>query len=129
MFGRQRRYNWYFLIKAKYQDLESRLLPLPLQTERSAIEDLFVDFKEVKFQTNLFKKQKSCRAYALYLFRKYPVYRGQPIKKIIFELYQQNITPLAEIGPDMSYLNDETRTYIFEEYEFPAKYKNNEKTH
>lgn len=96
MFGRQSRFNWWYLISAKYGDINTIALPVPPQVTRTLFENLFIDFKEMKFYLNLYDNPVGRESYARYLCRKHPKYNGLPIKSVIFDLYFQNIAPLKE---------------------------------
>jgi hypothetical protein len=89
MFGRQSRFNWWYVIKARYADGTDQVLPLPLQSERGFFQSMLFDFKEVKLQLNLYPRPEAREAYAYYLARQYPLRDGAPISWIIFDLQWQ----------------------------------------
>jgi len=96
MFGRQSRFNWWYVIKARYADGTDQVLPLPLQSDRSFLQSALFDFKEIKLQLNLYPRPEAREAYAYYLARQYPSRNGQPIVWIIYELQWQMLMPREE---------------------------------
>jgi len=118
MFGHQSRYNWWYVIKAKYGDGEPRVLPLPLQSERTFLQSVFVDFKETKFHLNLYPRPWAREAYAYYLARQYPVHEGVPISSIIFELHWQAILPREEASMTGVHLDPNITTQVIQTVDF-----------
>ena len=57
MFILQDKYNWSYLIKAKYADSSEIILPIPRQGKRSFLQREFFDFKDAKFQYNFNYRQ------------------------------------------------------------------------
>lgn len=112
MFGEQSRFNWWYVIKARYEDLEPRVLPLPFQSERSFVQHLFFDFKETKFHLNLYPRPEARKAYARYLCRQYPVYAGRSITSVIFELHWQMLRPREEASRVGWHLYPETHNRV-----------------
>ena len=104
MFILQDRYNWFYLIKAKYNDSSEVLLPIPRQGTRTFVERNFFDFKDAKFQYNFNYRPYVKEHYASYLCRKYPVHNGTRIKSIVFEFYKQNILKPKEADKRKRYL-------------------------
>ncbi len=104
MFVLQDRYNWSYLIKAKYEDSSEVILPIPRQGKRTILEREFFDFKDTKFQYNFNYRPYAKEHYASYLCRKYPIHNGAKVKSIIFELYKQNILELKEAEKRNRYL-------------------------
>lgn len=96
MFSKLHRFNWWYVISAKYKNFEPITLPLPRQSKRSFLEKEFIDFKEAKFHLNIYKNEVGREAYARYLCRQFPELDGSPIKSIIYELNYQNILPIQE---------------------------------
>jgi len=96
MFGRQSRFNWWYVIKARYADGTDVVLPLPLQSDRSFWQSTLFDFKEIKLQLNLYPRPEAREAYAYYLARQYPTKDGQPINWIYYELQWQMLMPREE---------------------------------
>lgn len=92
MFGRQSRFNWRFHIYGLYSDgLTTRawLLPDPRQVPRNWIERNLIDFKEGKYQLNIYDNRPARMAYAFYLARRYPLHEGLPIQSVVYELRHQ----------------------------------------
>lgn|SRR3989338_1450243 len=104
MFGRQSRFNWWYTIKAKYNNGEEVILPLPRQSKRTFFQKFFVDFKEVKFQNNIYESPKSLWAYAHYLCEKYPQNKDRKIVSILYQLNWQNIISREEASRSGRYL-------------------------
>ena len=96
MFGRQSRFNWWYLIKAKYNNSQTIVLPLPRQTSRNFIERNLIDFKEGKFHLNMYNNEIGRETYSRYLCRKFSNLDGSPIQSIVFELWYQYILPPEE---------------------------------
>ena len=96
MFGRQSRFNWWYLIKAKYENSEVVTLPLPRQMPRNLIERNLIDFKEGKFHLILYGNEIGRETYSHYLCRKFSEHNDSKIKSIVFELWWQNILPPKE---------------------------------
>ena len=104
MFILQDKYNWSYLIKAKYSDSSEIVLPIPRQGKRTFLQREFFDFKDAKFQYNFNYRPYAKEHYASYLCRKYPIYNGAKIKSITFELYKQNILEPKEADKRKRYL-------------------------
>lgn len=96
MFSTLHRFNWWYVVSAKYKDSGSITLPIPMQSKRTFLEKEFIDFKEAKFYLNIYNNALGREAYAHYLCRQYPKLDGSPIESIIYELNYQNILPLKE---------------------------------
>ena len=62
------------------------LLPEPLQSDRTAFQSFFTDFREPKYQLNIYQYPTEQDFYASYLLRKYPDHNGVPIKSIRLDL-------------------------------------------
>ncbi len=123
MFGKQSRFNWWYLIYGKYEESEKILLPLPPQMPRTFVEDLFIDFKEIKFYLNMYLDQNARETYARYLCRKYPEHNGLPIQSIIYDLYYQGILPPQEARLKGSYIDPHVYNYQLNEFVCPGKNK------
>ena len=104
MFILQDKYNWSYLIKAKYDDSSEAILPIPRQGKRSILEREFFDFKDAKFQYNFRYRPYAKEHYASYLCRKYTIHNGARVKSIIFEFYRQNILEPKEASKKNLYL-------------------------
>lgn len=118
MFGKQTRFNWWYLIKAKYGDGEPQILPLPSQSKRTFWQAWFLDFKETKFHLNLYPRPAAREAYAYYLARQYPVHEGVPISSIIFELNWQMILPREEASKTGVHLDSTITTQVIQTVDF-----------
>lgn len=96
MFGFQSRFNWWYDIRAVYSDGTQEkqvLLPLPNQSARTIGERLLFDFKERKFELNIYLNEPARESYSRYLARQYPESDGLPIQSIRWHLAYQNILP------------------------------------
>ena len=112
MFVLQDKYNWFYLIKAKYADSSEVLLPVPRQGKRSILQRILFDFKDAKFQYNFNYRPYAREHYASYLCRKYPVHNGVKIRSIIFEFYKQNVLEPKEALKRNTYLDPTVRKEI-----------------
>lgn len=115
MFGRQSRFNWYFLIKAK-TDAGTIVLPLPLQSPRTFWQRTFFDYKEAKFHLNLYANRFLREAYASYLCRKYSGPGQPPIQSIIYELHYQNLLSPADAAKYGRHTELESYTQTWDEF-------------
>ena len=104
MFILQDKYNWSYLIKARYADSSEVLLPVPRQGKRSILQREFFDFKDAKFQYNFNYRLYAKEHYASYLCRKYPIYNGSKVRSIVFELSKQNILEPNDAAKRKAYL-------------------------
>ena len=108
MFSFQPRYNWWYRIKAKYENSEIVLLPLPRQSKRTFWQKIFFDFKEAKLEHNLYGNKKRRDNYANYLCRTFKIYKNSKIDSIIWELHSKSILPPKEACIKGMYMgNDE----------------------
>ena len=112
MFILQDKYNWKYLIKARYEDSSEVVLPIPRQGNRTFLERNLFDFKDAKFQYNFNYRPYAKEHYASYLCRKYSVRNGAKIKSIIFEYYKQNILEPKEAEKQKRYLEPIIRKEI-----------------
>ena len=116
MFGRQSRFNWWYLIKAKYDDSKTIALALPRQTPRNFLERNLIDFKEGKFHLNLYNNEIGRETYSRYLCRQFSNLNGSPIQSIIFELWYQNILPPEEAEKKGKYLDPNVYSQVLNEF-------------
>ncbi len=119
MFGALSRFDWWFVIKARYADGEEVLLPLPLQSDRTPWERTMADFKEVKYHLNMYTDRPSREAYALYLARQFPEHHGARIRAIVWEVHYQNIRPPAETLRLGSHLEPATHFRVLDTFPCP----------
>ncbi len=99
MFGRQGRFNWWYVVRAKYSDgqrSEWVHLPIPSQSPRTLAQRLIFDLKERKFQLNIYNNRLARESYSRYLARQFPEHDGLLIESIRWELGYQNILPPAD---------------------------------
>ncbi len=112
MFILQDKYNWKYIIKARYEDSSEVVLPIPRQGNRTFLQREFFDFKEAKFQYNFKYRPYIKEHYASYLCKKFSVNNSSRIKSIIFELYKQNILDPKEAEKQNRYLEPIIRKEI-----------------
>ncbi len=86
MFSTLHRFDWWYVIKARFADGREEVLPLPRQSERSWWQRAFVDFKEAKFHLNIYLREDYKRAYGRYLCRETEDRTGEAPVFIIYEL-------------------------------------------
>ena len=79
MFGEQSRFNWNYRIVALMADGTDALLPLPGQADRSFLQRHFVDFREAKFELNIYPRAYLQQAYARHLCHAYPAVAGTAV--------------------------------------------------
>jgi hypothetical protein len=91
LFNSLHRFDWWYVIKAKYADGSEEVLPLPLQSRRTLAERLFFDNKEVKLHLNIYAQPDWRRAYGRYLCRSLHGERPAPVVGVVFELRHQDI--------------------------------------
>ena len=104
MFILQDKYNWKYLIKARYEDSSEVVLPIPRQGNRNFLKRNLFDFKDAKFQYNFNYRSYAKEHYASYLCRKYSKNNESKIKSVVFELYTQNILEPNEATRRNAYL-------------------------
>ena len=127
MFGRQSRFNWYYVITGVYVDSDSgesteRILPLPRQSERSFIEENLLDFKEAKFLLNIYNDEKAREMYARYLARQFPSNDGKRISKIRFTLATQHILPPIIAVREQRLLEPRVNEMLINEFDVSAEH-------
>lgn len=95
MFSPVDRFNWSMVITAVHQNGEETLLPLPHQTPRTFWQKNLIDFREAKFQTNIYNNQTAQKYYAQYLCHVYQDL-DNPVTAIKIDLDSVNILPPTE---------------------------------
>lgn len=108
MFGHLSRFNWWYVIKGRYgqeNNLTEVLLPLPSQSPRSFFERNFIDFKEAKFELNIYRDLEAKKTYSRYLCRSFAQNNGKSIDSITWDLEYQMILDPAEVGSSNIYLH------------------------
>ena len=96
MFGRQSQFNWWYVIRGRYLDGatdELVLLPVPRQAPRDFWQRGFVDFKELKFELNIYNNRVAREAYSRYLARQFPRHDGRELQSIRWDLCYQMVLP------------------------------------
>ena len=117
MFGRQSRFNWWYLIKAKYDNSEPVVLSLPRQIPRNFIERNLIDFKEGKFHLNMYNNEIGRETYSRYLCRQFQTLNGYPVKSILYELWFQYILSPEEVNRKKRYLDPNVYSRVLNEFE------------
>ena len=90
MFSPVDRFNWDMVVTAVHEDGAEILLPLPHQTDRNFWERNFIDFREAKFQLNIYNNKTAQRWYAEYLCRTYQQ-EHNPVTAIKIKQHSQMI--------------------------------------
>lgn len=96
MFTTLHRFNWWYLIKARYADSALVVLSLPRQSPRTFWQRHFFDFREAKFHLNIYSDPAGRVAYARHLCRRFPDHDGARVQSIVIELHHRLILPPAE---------------------------------
>ncbi|MEW5979033.1 MAG: hypothetical protein AB1898_24830 [Acidobacteriota bacterium] len=112
MFTQQHRFNWWYYIKAEYDDGSTVILPLSIQSSRSLSERLLFDIKEAKLYQNLRISTKARRAYGYYLCRKFAASEGPRLKAVRFEANFQEILPPDRARKSGSHLDPRITTEL-----------------
>lgn len=115
MFGQQSRFQWWYVIKAKYKNNEERVLPLAMQSERTFWENFLFDFKEAKIYLNLYTRPDFREVYAHYLGRQFPELEGSPVTSVIYELHWRNILSPLEAKRRGFHLEKESHKQLLQE--------------
>src|SRR5262245_58435893 len=66
MFGHKSRFNWWYFIKGQYRNGDAIVLPIEGQVSRTFWQHNLFDFKEAKFQLNIYQSKPARQAYAHY---------------------------------------------------------------
>lgn len=96
LFARLPRFDWWYVIKARYPDGSEEVLPLPRQSARPFLFRNFFDHKEAKFHLNVYPRAYMRWSYARYLCRVVRATRPTPATAIAFELHWQGILERRE---------------------------------
>lgn len=96
LFARLPRFDWWYVIKARYPDGSEEVLPLPRQSARPFLYRNFFDHKEAKFHLNMYPRPYMRWSYARYLCHVVRATRPTPAAAILFELHWQNILERRE---------------------------------
>ena len=123
MFGFQNHFNWWYQIKAKYQDSEIVLLPLPRQSQRTFLQWLLFDFKEAKILHNIYPNQNARESYAKYLCRQFPSHNNFQVDSIVWEMYWQNILEPKYAREKGAYLAPEINSQVLNVFKCPEENK------
>jgi hypothetical protein len=110
MFGRQSRFNWRYEMVGHYGDAGERLLPVPLQSSRTAFQDLVLDFKEPKLHLNLYSDEPRRERYAQYLCRQFPTLHGAWMEEVVIDLAWRPLRSRAEASRTGDHLEPEEYT-------------------
>jgi hypothetical protein len=119
MFGAVPRLDWWYVIKARYADGRTVVLPLPLQSDRTLWERTMADFKEAKFHLNMYNDRATRQAYAIYLARVYREDHGAPLEEIIWELHYQSLEPISETRRLGSHLEPYSHSRVLDTFTYP----------
>lgn len=123
MYGLQSRFVWRYEIIATYGRGEQQvdwLLPLPRQSERTLWQRLVVDFKEAKFDLNIYCDPLARETYAHYLARQFPEHHGQRLERIRYDLKYQYILPPLVAVQEQQLLEDAVQTDTISNFDVSA---------
>ncbi|MFO1001408.1 MAG: hypothetical protein U0936_13770 [Planctomycetaceae bacterium] len=124
MYGGQSRFNWRYIITAEYGDDENivqQTLPLPRQSDRTAFQRKFVDFKEAKFLLNIYNDRLARETYARYLARQYPEYQGLPVRSISYTLAVQYILPPIVAVQQQQLLEPDVQSEVIDTFDVTSE--------
>ena len=116
MFGRQARFHQCYLIKGRYGRNTVVEIPVPMQTDRTFWQYYFSDFKETKFMINMILFPAYRNAYARYICREYPTFRGQKIRSVIFTRYHQDLYERSEASRLGKYIKPGIHSDVMNEF-------------
>jgi|GEM_PF-1026920 hypothetical protein len=123
MYGLQSRFTWRYEIIATYSDGAQQiewLLPLPRQSQRTLWQRLVVDFKEAKFDLNIYNDSLARETYAHYLARQFPEHQGCTLQRIRYDLKYQYILPPAVAVKEQQLLEDWVETNTISNFDVSA---------
>jgi hypothetical protein len=93
LFSYLPRFNHWYSITATYTDGSTRLLPLPMQGDRTFWERYFFDFRAAKYYLNIYNQTFLMDRYGRYLCKRFAEYGSAQAVSVTIELYHQNILP------------------------------------
>ena len=96
MFASLERENWWLIIKARYKNNKTVILPLPKQSKRTFSQKYVFDFKEAQFRTRIYNNKTKQERFAEFLCRKFSKHNDSLIESIIFDRYEQKVFELKE---------------------------------
>jgi hypothetical protein len=120
MFSQLPRFDTWFVIKAKHRDWTREVLPLPLQSERSFAQRVFVDFKEAKLHLNIYNRPQARWAYGRHLCLTTAERTGTLPLAIIWERHYQNILERSEAAATGTHLDPEVHSEVIQVVECAA---------
>ena len=115
MFGRQSRFLWSYVIKARYANGKEVVLPLAAQSERSFFEHYLFDFKDAKIHLNIYPSKDFRAVYGQYLARQFPTHEGSPVEAIVYDLKWQNLYGMKEARIQGTHLDGPLRVRPLQE--------------
>lgn len=86
MYSSLHRFDWTLVAVGIDREGQAVLLPEPMQVPRTWWQRRITDFREAKFQLNIYQWPELQARYASYLHRTYPDNQGVPIDTIRFDL-------------------------------------------
>jgi hypothetical protein len=129
MFGRQSRFNWWYVVRGEYSDgttTQRILMPTSFQSARTLPQRLLFDLKENKIQLNMYNNAFAREAYSRYLARQFPEHNGLPIRAVLWELAHQKIIPPAEAVAQQKLREDKVHIRSLNRFELPDSILQNE---
>ena len=115
LFSQLPRFDWWYVIKARYPDGSEELLPLPRQSARPFLYRNFFDHKEAKFHLNIYPHAHMRWSYGRYLCRVIRATRPTPAAAVVFELHWQQILERPEALARGTHLEPETHARPLDE--------------
>ncbi len=86
MYSYLQRYDFTILAVGIDANGNAVLLPEPLQSERSLFDRFVTDFRETKYQLNIYQYPTEQAYYLSYLRRHYPTLHGMPTRSVRLDL-------------------------------------------
>lgn len=123
MYGLQSRFTWRYEIIATYGDGAREiewLLPLPRQSQRTLWQRLIVDFKEAKFDLNIYNDPLARETYAHYLARQYAEHQGLRLQRIRYDLKYRYILPPMVAVQEQQLFEDWVETNTISNFDVSA---------
>jgi hypothetical protein len=115
LFSKLPRFDWWYVIKARYSDGSEELLPLPRQSARPFLYRNFFDHKEAKFHLNIYPHVHMRWSYGRYLCRVIRATRPAPAVAIVFELHWQHILERREALARGTHLEPESHGRLLDD--------------
>lgn len=119
MFSTLHMRQWILLTTATYKDGRERVLPLPRQSPRTLMQNIFYDNKETKFHNNLYANEVGRQMYAYYLCKQFLVDEGSPVQSIIFKIHWRDFLTREEALRRGHHVEEPYYDYFLNEFACP----------